>query len=501
MKKYSLIILICLAVISSACEDFLSEPPSKTSSIVPTKIEHLENLLNKYSTFDREYNEHLIYASDDYGLLTSIFDNANGIYTPITAHYATWEIENVANDDGKAWSTEWKKIFYANMILESLEEVEGTPSEKESIKAEAHLVRSYSYFQLVNTFCLPYSDENNSELGLPIKESTSYEESGKRVTLQETWDFILSDLKAALKLNKDLELVDGKFRSWRASTPAINAFAARIYLTMGDYVKAQSFAEEALSAHYVMMDYNSDMRYSDIISEENVDGQMKRVWYPYTHDRPTEQNKMEWKDLYYFRFLENDRWFYIPSPDLLALYNHQYDLRYKYHIVEDFSYDRGMTISYPGYIFFHNSGIPSGPTVGEMLLVKAECQARTGNWNEALTTVNQLREKRMDNTAPANVINLSASNQAEALTKVLEERRRELPFTQRFFDVRRFNNNNDPTDDVVMTRSFYPVGASVVEASKGAITYTLDAKSRKFARPIPVIDINATEGVLEQNTY
>lgn len=83
----------------------------------------------------------------------------------------------------------------------------------------------------------------------------------------------------------------------------------------------------------------------------------------------------------------------------------------------------------------------------------------------------------------------------------MEERRRELPFTQRFFDVRRFNNNEDPSDDVVMTRTFYPIGSSVIEGSQAPITYQLDKKSRKFARPLPNTDINTTEGVLEQNTY
>jgi hypothetical protein len=170
-------------------------------------------------------------------------------------------------------------------------------------------------------------------------------------------------------------------------------------------------------------------------------------------------------------------------------------------MVEDYSYDRGMSMSYPAYIFFHNSKIPSGPTVAEMLLIEAECKARTGNWQEGLNTVNELRAKRMDNTAPANIINLSALNQAEALSKILEERRRELPFTQRFFDVRRFNNNTDASDDVLMTRIFYPIGMSVVEGSQAPITYTLDKKSRKFARPLPNTDINITEGVLEQNTY
>ncbi len=501
MKKYNLCIVFT-SMLLFACNDFLSEPPSKTSSLVPSTTEHLENLLNSYSSFSREANSDVIFGSDDYGLLTQLFDNSNSIYDIYAAHYATWDVQYIPDNDRHYFPAEWGKIFNANLILENLGKVSGSEEEKASLKAEAHFIRAYSYFQMVNTYCLPYSQENMSELGLPVKVSTSFEELEARATLGETWNLILSDLKEALNLDRNLELKNEKYRSWRASTPAINAFAARVYLTMNDCEKAQAYAEAALDGHNAMMDYNTDMRYSDIVSEETIDGELKRIWYPYTHDAQSDQtDRMEWKELYYYRFLTYGSWFYIPSPDLLDLYDHDYDLRYKYHIVEDYSYDRGMSISYPGYIFFHKDQIPSGPTVGEMLLVKAECQARTGSWSEALATVNQLREKRMDNTASADIINLSASSQAEALTKILEERRRELPFTQRFFDVRRYNNNDDPADDVVMTRTFYPIGSSVIEGSQAPITYQLDKKSRKFARPLPNTDINTTEGVLKQNTY
>lgn len=502
MKKHISILAMFVAVIFASCDDFLNEPPSKTSSVVPSTVEHLENLLNNYNNFSEEGNYEILFGSDDFGLLKSLYDNSNGFYTISQVQHATWDVQYLPDNDRPYYKEEWEKIFQANMVLENLGNVSGSDSEKDALRAEAHFIRAYSYYQMVNTFCLPYSQENMNELGLTIKTSTSFEESAKRASLQETWDLILSDLENALELNRDLVLKDGKYRSWRASTPAINAFAARVHLTLGDYAKAQTYADAALAKHNVMMDYNVDMRYSDIVEEEMIDGELKRIWYPYTHDAQTDQtDRMEWKELYYYRFLNNGHWNYIPSPELLAMYDQDNDLRYRYHVVEDYSYTRSLTISYPGYVFFFKDQIPSGPTVAEMLLVKAECQARTGNWNEALNTVNILRAKRIDNTAAPAVINLSAANQAEALTKILEERRRELPFTQRFFDVRRYNNNDDAADDVVMTRTFYPYGGTFVDGGQAPVTYTLDKKSRKFARPLPNTDINTTEGVLEQNTY
>ena len=189
----------------------------------------------------------------------------------------------------------------------------------------------------------------------------------------------------------------------------------------------------------------------------------------------------------------------------MDLYDKDYDLRWKYHYVENYSYDRGLTspaYEWPGYIFFFKDRIPSGPTVAEMLLIKAECQARTGNFGDAMTTVNQLRAARMDDTTPADRINLSASSQQDAITKILQERRREMPFTMRWFDIRRLNSNDDPNDDVGdLTRTFYPYTSASIQGNETAKTYTLEKNSRRYAQPILNSEIQSSQGAIQQNTY
>lgn len=509
MKRYNHILLILAVILFASCDDFLNEPPNKSDSVVPTTTEQLGYLFNGTAgngeRINEEGNKDLNFGSDDFGFLTRLEENNPGLYDIDVAHYATWDVEYLPVQDNRGYfSAEWKKIFTANLVLSELGNVTESENEpKEALKAEAHFIRAYSYYQMVNTYCLPYSAENMSELGLPIKESTSFEESAERVSLQETWDLIMSDLEKALELSRELKLVDAGYRTWRASTPAINAFAARVYLTMGDYTSALNYANKALADHSVMMDYNTDMRYSAIptfVDDNTGTGNKVEILYPYTSDaQGSSVNMMAWKELYFYRFLSNGHWNYFASDELLALYDQTYDLRFKYHMVEDYSLTRGCSLSHPAYIFFFDK-IPSGPTVAEMLLVKAECQARLGQWSEGMTTVNELRAKRMDNTAPVNVINLSASNQDEAIAQILEERRRELPFTQRMFDIRRYNNNSYAADDVTLTRNFYEVGEYAVNPTVET-TYTLDKKSRKFARPIPQSVIDVTEGLLKQNTY
>jgi hypothetical protein len=79
----------------------------------------------------------------------------------------------------------------------------------------------------------------------------------------------------------------------------------------------------------------------------------------------------------------------------------------------------------------------SGLAVDEAYLVKAECEARTGNPEAAMGTLNALLENRYDST----FVPVSASGQQEAIGIILKQRRKELCFrgSTRWMDVRRLN--------------------------------------------------------------
>ncbi|AIM61256.1 hypothetical protein IX49_12265 [Cellulophaga lytica] len=509
-KTYKYIAILLLITAFSSCDDFLEENPSKNDSVTPESLEDFEALLNNYNEFSDEAIFPLIYGSDDFELSTNMHDNFNRAYSPASAIFGTWNTELAANESGRfsGWPAEWEKIFTANYILEQIDAVAASEEEKANIKAECYFIRAYSYFVLANVYCLPYSTTNLDELGLPIKQTTSFSESTARVSLGETYDFIESNLMNALKITREFSQVNGLNNSWRASTAAVNGFAARYYLALNEYALAQDYAQNALDEYSNLRNYNTDMRFSDIPAFAtifNPTPERVELLYPYTHDQQNvAEDRLEFGEAYYYRMLSNPSWANWPSQELLNLYDDEYDLRYRYHIVEDYSYSRGAIappFSYPGYIFFFKDDIPSGPSVPEMLLIKAECQIRQGAWADGLQTANLLRAARMDATAPVDAIELSALNQNEALTKVLEERRREMPFVHRWYDIRRYNNNDDASDDVILSRTFYPFNSSAINGGEAPITTTLDVKSRKYAFPIPNEEILISNGELEQNQY
>jgi len=79
------------------------------------------------------------------------------------------------------------------------------------------------------------------------------------------------------------------------------------------------------------------------------------------------------------------------------------------------------------YVVFDDGRyIPTGPTMAEMWLNKAEALARKGIW-AAHSGGNTLRAQRMNTSAP-----LTAIDAADALTQILQERRREMPFSMRW---------------------------------------------------------------------
>jgi len=494
-----------------ACDSYLDKEPSKSTSVVPTETAQLEYLFNNYSTFSEESNSTAFLSTDSYGVMSDLYDASSSIYSISTLEYALWNQDHITLSSSEYFfSGEYKKIFIANMVSSYLSSVSGTEEDKTKLEREAKFIRAYSLWELAQVYCLPYTNTNKEtvkdEMGMTIKTSTSFEEMQERSTLEETYDAIESDLTEALNITNDMEIVNNKYVSWRANKAAVNAFAARFYLGLGDYEKALTYANTALESHKVLMDYNTDMHYSSNPSYVNVNGEQVEIKYPYTHDAQSDPtDRMEWKEFMYYRLVSHGSWWFIPSAKLLSIYNHDYDLRYKYHIVEHYSFDRGTIDSgydYPGYIFFFKDCIPSGPTTAEVLLIKAECQARLGSYAEAMQTVNTLRDTRMDINAPDSVRNLTASSKEDAIAKIIEERWREMPFTLRWFDIRRLNNNDDSSDDVGdLTRSFYSYNSSAVVKDGGVKTYTLEAKSRRYACPINQKEIDASSGRIKQNTY
>ena len=489
--------LLSILLLLAGCNEFLDERPSKGSNVEISTVDHLDALLGNTNIFTREDNGSAVFSTDDWGMTCELYTAITPKFDLTSCQYFCWDIENLPTEE-YFWGEEYTKIFYANLILSNLDNVSGDEELKEELRAEAYLIRAYSNFQLVNTFALPYTEENKNEPGITLKLTNSFDESVERRPIHEVYSQIEADLTEALKAPNPIDK-DDVFRPWRGNSAAAKAFAARYWLTRGDYETSLYYADEALKEYGELLNYNTEMNYYDQTYEVGPEGEneviLPETWSP-------SGNAIYWKEFYFVRYVYQAYGWYVPSEDLLSLYDQTYDLRYRYHIVEHFSqYWNDDYPSSPGYVFFGQYNAPSGPTVAEMILTKAECQARQGNYTDAMNTVNILRANRIDASAPSEIINLSASSQEEAVRKILEERRREMPFSMRWYDLRRLNNNEDPSDDKALKRVFYPMNATSVLTGEEPIVYTLPVDSRRWASPLPFTEIETSQGVIEQNRY
>ena len=257
MKKHllKLSFLIVTASMFCACDSFLDKQPSATSDAPITEVSQLLSLYD-YVTNTYEYDYPGVYATDDYGVPLALYDAS-----PITfgadqmSLYALSSEVMETTTGNNVWEYEYAKIFNANTIIASVGSVNGSQEEKDEALCNAYLMRGWSFFRLATVHCLPYSEANRSEMGLPLRLGTLFTEDISRATLGKTFDRILDDFREAEKYCVVDRVQEGF--AWRASKCAIYGAFARVYLYMNDYDNATTYVDKALALAPGLYDYNN----------------------------------------------------------------------------------------------------------------------------------------------------------------------------------------------------------------------------------------------------
>jgi starch-binding outer membrane protein, SusD/RagB family len=485
MQSFKIYILLLSVFAVAGCKKYLEQEPNAQTPIKTT--EDLEAIVNNARFFALDgVNYFLGNVTDHTELPSDWSDLGQDIF------FYTFSKDAIAgNQNERSYSNTYRQIFIANVVLTYVDRVEGDAALKAELKADGHFIRAYAYWYLANAYCLPYAKgKTESEPGMTLKSTTDYEEPLQRATLKQTYDFILADLNEAMETSR--EDVDPK-KPWRVSKKAVAAVLSRVHLTMGNYEEALSYANTALgSTRAQLVDYRT----------------IKASPSPgiYTNPRDTlkyselkdwrEEKWLYWEEFYLPRM--SQVFGSVPSPALLSLYDQQNDLRFKWFMIPKFNRVNNSSNDYYGYVAFQSptsTFAPTGPTVGEMLLNKAEVLARKGDLQGAMAAVNTLRTKRLNTAAP-----LSATDRNDAVKKVIEERRREMPFSMRWYDIRRFSVNDDPTDDVTVSHTYWKVTGTTIDRT-ATLTYTLAPGSRQWALPIPDVAVTNSKGATRPNEY
>ncbi|TRX71439.1 RagB/SusD family nutrient uptake outer membrane protein [Carboxylicivirga sp. M1479] len=474
------ILYILLAVFTlTSCEDYLDVKPDKNRQ----EIEFVSDI---DLIFERTFVGYqtavdfpsitgdVTYYKDAYNMLSS--------QIPLTAvQESVWKDELSTVTD-QTWSQAYEAIWFANYVIGSIDGLEGDATDKSNLKAEAYLIKALKQFNLALKYSLYPSAENKDELGIVIKNETAFGQTTVRASLEETFAQIESDLIEGLTINK------ARANSWRESDASAAALAARYYLYVHDFVNAKKYAEMALSLHSEMVNLENDIFLVPSFGG-NLTGHTAFIG-AYAPEFYT-----CWDSQYKIYYDLNNP-YKMASNELLAMYQPE-DLRLQY-FYSDALLSTFFGLTEDNVLYNRTLQMMTGTDVSEMYMILAECAARNNDMATCMQHVEMVRENRF---AAADYTALPIPGTAkEAIELIVDERWREFAFTSlRWYDVKRLNAEG-LIDPIILSKDYYEVGETAVDFDTPKV-YTLEANSRKYARPIPQEVIILTKGSVKQNTY
>ncbi len=272
------------------------------------------------------------------------------------------------------------------------------------------MLRAKAFLQAVNIWSPAYDAATaQTDMGIPLRLNTDFNEPATRPSVQQTYDQLLTDFKEAIPL-----LPVTPVHPARASKPAVYGLLARAYLSMRKYPKAGEYADSALQLNSALLDYN------------NLNAS---ATFPVP---PFNAEILLWNTA-----------FQLP---LVQAYAKVDSILYRSYAANDcrktvlYSINADGSIAFKGTYIATNGAQFTGIATDEIYLMRAEAFARAGNTSAALTDLNTLLQKRMKT---GTFVPVTASSPAAALTLVINERRKELPFRGiRWMDIKRLNRED-----------------------------------------------------------
>jgi tetratricopeptide (TPR) repeat protein len=441
MKKYTYLFMMAVAAIVflASCEQYLEAKPDKALA-TPSTLKDLEAILNNFNVNNLSPNAGDI-MSDDYFLEDATYNSL----TDVTARDTYFFGKDTYQDFD--WQFLYSLTFRANVPLEELEKIKVSDREQErakAIKGSALFLRSFALYHLVQTFAMPYQKATaNETLGVPIKLSSDLNEKIVRSNLEDCYQTMIKDLKAAVDL-----LPNTRAFKTQPSKAACYGQLARIYLIMGEYEQAEIYSSLALSINNKLMNYNSlNANSANPIELFNVEVDFNAT---------------------------NSGRGGVYNPSRARVTKELYDTYANNDLRKVIFFSRNANGSYAfkgDYLGRNNGLLFAGISVDENLLIKAEAEVRLGRWEKGLETLNSLLITRW---RTASFVPLTSNSQAAALKLVLLERRKELLFrcNTRWADIKRL--------------SFEPEHAITIKRSIGTRQEELKIGDLRYASLIPL---------------
>lgn len=458
MKKtiYTLVGSLGFILSVSSCSDFLKE--SSDDLLIPTNVTEFQSVLYgeaypKTFTSDVEWM-HLMTddaevspSADATSTQSEGNDNTN---LPSGKGPFTWayDIEYFLPGYNNPYVGRYGNIMACNIVIEAGNTMTGSKTEIADCLAQAHTLRAFSYFCLVNWYGLPYNKETAStDMGVVIRtKSEVVRDQPQRASVAEVYQLINNDLDKALEY---FQAVPEKNNIYTVSRKVALLLKTRVALFTQQWQDVIKYGKEFMESGYTLYD----------ISKLTAD-EMKS---PYSFLDANNNKEI------IFTFGGEDYGFFgpmkyagmvkgasfVPSQtaegSLLKSYQNGDNRMYAFFMQNKINELFGTVIEkidYRHIPFKHEATYSSRKAyseafrVSEVLLNMAEAYAQLGTESDktaAIQLLNELRSKRFtsDTYQALTLADFSAEN--SLLDFARAERRRELCFeeTHRWMDLRR----------------------------------------------------------------
>jgi tetratricopeptide (TPR) repeat protein len=455
MKTYFIFLLVLL--FSCNKQDEWLDQKSNIADVVPVSLKDFQALLDYTGTMNTTYTGMGMIGADNFYATT-----ATWLASATKERNAyIWAKDIFEGESAFDWSMPYAMVEISNIVLDGIQKITPAPNDEaasNNIRGSAFFFRAYAFYNLAQLFAAPYDPASpNTALGIPLRLSSDVNIISVRSTVQQTYARITADLQLAIALLPVVPVA-----KTRPSQVAAQALLARVYLAMGDYDNALQYASAALAANSTLIDFNTLNTAAS---------------FPF----PAYQNNNP-EVLFY---AENIIYSITSSSGSRAVVDTQL---YNSYDPNDLRKKAFYTVpNAAGQVFFKGEYTGTLNTFGgigtnELYLIQAECHARKNNAAAAITSLNALLQKRW---LFGKFVPFTSVTPLAALQLILDERRKELPFTGqlRWEDLRRLNMDTRFAKTLVRT----------VNGQQ----YTLLPNDRRYVYPIPDNEIQASG--IEQN--
>jgi tetratricopeptide (TPR) repeat protein len=446
MKKSAHYLFVFVLLIMS-CDGFLDEKPQK-QMVIPNTLDDFQALLDAEPRQMNSTPKMGFLSSDELFVSNTLL---NQMSLEERGAYLWQQDFYQPNDAGVDWAFTYKKVFYANLVIEGIRDFSPKSPEHKNraiqLDAAAKFYRAFAHFSLVQEFAPPFDPDSPGNMGIPIRKDANINAASKRLSIGEVYDFIIEDLETARLILPEKPDIPTRASKWAAE-----ALLSRIYLSIQNYEKAFEHSSNALTIDDTLLDYNE------------LD-QSLRYGFPRFNAEVIHHAHM-----FTGRFTVNAQTF--VNPDLYELYD-SLDLRKT--ILFRPSKTKGMFNVYGKYT--GESYIYGGLATDEVLLDHAESAARLDMENIAKSDLERLLTNRYLKGSYSGVIGLQAD---ELIRKVILERRKELVFRGvRWLDLRRLNQD--------LKFAIY------IDRKWNEMDIVLEPNSASYTFPIPPREINLND--------